>query len=229
MLLVLSIMKKLLVLGIIIVALLAGVGTVSAISNGDFESPGLDPGTGWSSFPDGFPGLGWTVEQGLGAPAEITPTLEIQRQAAIGLAPYSGTYFAELDSNANANISQIVSTTNGYTYQISFFQACRNDDSHLPSLLGVYWGSTKLGQTSCDQPMTWVHYSYSPKATSTGSVKLMFVDEGISDSYGVLLDDITVTEDGNNVPAPEFPTLALPLAMLIGIIGVVYVIKGREK
>jgi hypothetical protein len=222
-------MKKLLVLGIIIVALLAGVGTVSAISNGNFESPGLNPGTDWSSFPDGYPGLGWAVEQGLGADPGKIPTLEIQRETAIGLAPHGGTYFGELDSNANANISQIVSTTNGYTYQISFFQACRNDDPQLPSRLGVYWGSTKLGQTSCTEPMTWVHYSYSPKATSTGSVKLMFVDEGISDSFGVLLDDITVTEEGNNVPAPEFPTLALPLAMMIGIIGVVYVIKGREK
>jgi hypothetical protein len=226
---VLSIMKKLLVLGIIIVALLAGVGTVSAIVNGDFESPGLPPGTPWASFPNLYPGLGWTVEQGLGANPAITPTLEIQSQAAIGLAPHGGTYFGELDSNANANISQIVSTTNGYTYQISFAQACRNDDGNLPSRLGVYWGSTKLGQTSCSVPMTWETHSYSPKADSTGSVKLMFVDEGISDSYGVLLDDVTVTEEGNNVPAPEFPTLALPLAMLIGIIGVVYVIKGREK
>lgn len=29
--------------------------------------------------------------------------------------------------------------------------------------------------------------------------------------------------------APEFPTLALPVAMLIGVVGVVYVIRGREK
>jgi hypothetical protein len=222
-------MKKLLVLGIIIVALLAGVGTVSAISNGDFESPGLPPGTPWASFPDAYPGLGWTVEQGLGANPGITPTLEIQSQAAIGLAPHGGTYFGELDSNANANISQIVSTTNGYTYQISFFQACRSDGGESPSLLGVYWGDTYLGQTSCSQTLNWVPHSYSPVAGETGLVKLMFVDEGTSNSYGVLLDNVIVTEEGNNVPVPEFPTLALPLAMMIGIIGVVYVIKGREK
>jgi len=31
------------------------------------------------------------------------------------------------------------------------------------------------------------------------------------------------------VPAPEFPSLALPAALIIGTIGMVYVIKTREK
>jgi hypothetical protein len=222
-------MKRTLTIGIILVLLLACTGIASAFSNGGFETPVISP-TSWTTFGNLYPGIDWTVEQGLGAPNDITPTLEIQTQNAIGLAPFAGDQFAELDSYANVNISQMISTTVGKTYLISFAQACRSDGGENPSLLGVYWGDTYLGQTSCTATNTWVPHTYSPIASSTGSVKLMFVDEGASNSFGVLLDGVTVTEEGNGVPVPEFPTVALPAALIIGLIGaVLFIQKSKEQ
>jgi hypothetical protein len=223
-------MKKTLTMGIVLVLLLACIGVTSAFANGGFEAPVVTNGAGWDSFPDGTSGLIWTVEQGLGADPSIPPTLEIQQQAAIGLVPYEGEQFAELDSNANANISQMISTKPGKTYKISFAQACRSDGGENPSLLGVYWGDTYLGQKSCTETMTWVTHTYSPTASSIGQVKLMFVDEGTSNSYGVLLDAVVVEEEeDNNVPVPEFPTMALPAALIVGILGSVLFIKRTKE
>jgi hypothetical protein len=58
----------------------------------------------------------------------------------------------------------------------------------------------------------------------------MFVDEGSSNSYGVLLDNVVVDEEENNVPVPEFPTIALPAALIVGILGaVLFIQRTREQ
>jgi hypothetical protein len=219
--------KKLVILGITLVLLLACVGAVSAnlVSNPSFESP--INSQSWQWYPDGTATLEWHVEQGLGAPAG-TPLLEYQTLSTIGLTPADGNQYAELDSDANVNISQMISVNAGKTYQISFAQACRSDGGENPSLLGVYWGDNYLGQTSCTQTKTWITHSYSPTASSTGQVKLMFVDEGPSNSYGVLLDNVVVTEE-NNVPIPEFPAVALLAALIVGFIGAVFFIKITKE
>ena len=222
-------MKNIVTTGIILVVLLASIGAVSALSNGGFEAPIVTNGAGWQTYTDGTSGLDWHVESGLGSPVGLAPTLELQKQNAIGLAPYEGLQFAELDSYANVNISQLISTTAGKTYKISFAQACRSDGGENPGSLGVYWGDSYLGQTSCTQTMNWVSQSYSPTAASTGSVKLMFVDEGTSNSYGVLLDAVSVIEEENNVPVPEFPSMALPAALIVGILGAVLFLKSSKE
>jgi len=224
-------MKRTITIGIVLVVLLASIGAVSAFSNGGFETPVNTQD--WQVYYDGDPGLDWKVELGVGSPDPVPttgkPTLEIQKQNAIGLLPYEDDQFAELDSYGNVNISQIISVTGGKTYKISFAQACRNSPSENPSLLGVYWGDTKLGQTSCTDTMSWVTHSYSPTASSTGQVKLMFADEGASNQYGVLLDSVIVEEE-NNVPIPEFPTIALPAALIVGLIGaVLFIQKSKEN
>jgi len=210
------------------VLLLACIGVASAnlVSNGGFETPVNT--ASWQVYPDGTTGLAWKVEQGIGAPAGITPTLEYETFSTLSLTPDEGNQYAELDSNANANISQLVSATAGKTYKISFAQACRSDGGENPGLLGVYWGDTYLGQTSCTQTKTWVTHSYSPTASSTGQVKLMFVDEGPSNSFGVLLDTVVVDEE-NNVPVPEFPTMALPAGLIVGILGAILFIQKTKE
>jgi len=186
-------MKK--IVGILFVLLLACVGVVSAniVLNPSFEFPVNT--ISWQVYPDGTAGLDWHVERGLGYPTGLAPMLEYQRVFELGLTPDQGNQYAELDSYANVNISQMISTTAGKMYFISFAQACRSDGgAENPSLLGVYWGDTYLGSTSCTQTMTWVTHSYSPTAASTGQIKLMFVDEGPSNMRGVLLDDVVVEE-----------------------------------
>jgi hypothetical protein len=223
-------MKRTLTMGTILVLLLACIGVSSAtiVLQDGFESPVNT--ANWQVYPDGTTGLAWKVESGLGAPAGIAPTLEYQTLNTLQLTPDEGDQYAELDSYANVNISQVISATAGKTYEISFAQACRADGGENPSLLGVYWGDTYLGQTSCTQTKTWVTHTYSPTASSTGQVKVMFVDEGSSNSYGVLLDNVVVDEEENNVPVPEFPTIALPAALIVGILGaVLFIQRTREQ
>ena len=222
-------MKSTITMGIVLVVLLAFIGTVSAFSNGGFETPAVSNSQGWDVYADGTSGLVWHVESGLNSPVGLAPTLELQKQAAIGLVPDEGLQYAELDSYGNVNITQLISTTTGKTYKISFAQACRSDGGENPSLLGVYWGDTYLGQTSCTQTKTWVDHSYSPTASSTGQVKLMFVDEGASNQIGVLLDNVMVEEE-NNVPVPEFPSVGLPVVLIVGMLGaVLFIQKSKEN
>lgn len=56
-----------------------------------------------------------------------------------------------------------------------------------------------------------------------------------SDLYAVILWDansaqaIIVEVPVQSVPVPEFPTLALPVAMMLGVVFTVHVVKGRER
>jgi hypothetical protein len=228
-------MKKMNFAGIILVVLLAVCGMASAFSpnlvlNGGFETPAVS-NNNWLTYPDGYSdstgALSWKVERGLGAPSSITPTLEIETYNTLGLVPAEGKQYAELDSNANANISQTINVQAGTTYAISFDQSCRSGDPQIgsKSKLGVFWGTAKLGQTTCSRSDvgTWAPHTYTVTATTTGPVKLMFADEGVSDSYGVLLDDVYVV--GAPINAPEFPTLFLPATFLIGFLFTVLCIR----
>jgi len=218
-------------MGICLVLTLACIGVVSAdlVYNGGFETPAIENPSGWQLYGDSAPGLDWHVERGVGAPDPWAPQLELQNVNAIQLQPYKGDQYAELDSDYNVIIYQILPVTEGKTYKISFAQACRSDGGENPSTLGVYWGDTYLGQTSCSQTMTWLTHSYSPIAPSGGEVKVMFVDEGTSNSYGVLLDAVEIAEEKDTTPVPEFPTMALPAAFIVGMLGVVLFIQRTKE
>ena len=56
----------------------------------------------------------------------------------------------------------------------------------------------------------------------------MFVDEGASNQYGVLLDSVIV-EEKNNIPVPEFPTTTLPAALIVGMIGAVFFVQRSKE
>lgn len=223
----------------IAVTLLLGVGTVSAnlIPDGGFESP-VNTIT-WQVYPDGYPGLDWNVEQGIGPlPSaagypDNTPTLEIQTQSTLGLAPDEENQYAELDSYANVNISQQVALKKGHTYHISYAQTCRPEESGTNSILGVYLDDVLISRTTCDQTLAWTTHTADVTPGADVNAKLMFADEGTSvQSYGVLLDDVEVEDLGNNsntIPVPEFPILALPVGLIVGILGAVFYIKSTKE
>ena len=225
-------MRKLLLVGIVLLAL-AGIGAASAFSNGGFENPAIISGNAWSTFPDGTPGLVWKVEQGIGPdptspPGE--PTLEFQKVSTLGLTPAEGFQYAELDSYANVNISQMVTLKRGTLYHISFAQTCRPAESGASSKLGVYLDGVLISRTSCDQTLKWKTHTVDIVPASDGDAKLMFADEGIlQQSYGVLLDDIVIREEENRVPIPEFPTIALPVGLIIGLLGAAFYIRSTRE
>ena len=49
------------------------------------------------------------------------------------------------------------------------------------------------------------------------------------DCYGVALDNIIVEEQENNVPVPEFPTMALPAGLIVGILGAILFIQKTKE
>jgi hypothetical protein len=223
-------MKKILTLGIVVVMLLACVGAVSAgdlITNGGFESPINTQN--WQVYPDGYSGLYWTIEQGIGPLSE--PTLEYQTSGTLGPTPAGGDQYAELDSYANVNISQMVTLTKGITYHISFAQTCRPQESGATSILGVYLDGELLSRTACDQTLTWKTNTVDVTPAADVTAKLMFADEGLTtQSYGVLLDDVKMEyEENHEVPVPEFPTVAFPAALIVGLIGAILLIQKSKE
>ncbi len=205
--------------GLVLAALLACTGVVSAnlIANNGFETPVVSGS--WQIFTS-VPG--WTLNDG---------QIEYQTQSTVGLVPYEGIQYAELDPNYNVRISQAFSVFGGEKYDISFAQSCRQDDRSLPSTLAVYWDGTLLGQTTCDQAQavsrSWVTYSYSVTPGSDGTATLMFADEGVSDSFGVLLDNVKVEAEAN--PVPEFPAAFLPVSFIAGLLAIVLIIRLRTR
>ena len=198
-------------------AVCTGIVSANLIANSGFETPVVSGS--WQIFTT-VPG--WTLNDG---------ELEYQTQSTIGLLPYEGTQYAELDPNYNVRISQVIGVTGGTSYDVSFAQSCRPDDRSLPSTLGVYWDGTLLGRTTCDRSQadsrTWVAYSYSVTPASDGTATIMFADEGVSDSYGVLLDDVKV--ETATIPVPEFPTAYVPVSFIAGLLAIVLIIRLRTR
>jgi hypothetical protein len=233
-------MRKLILVGIVLLAF-AGIGAASAavnlVKNGGFETP--VNAIAWDVYPDSTPFLEWHVELGLGSPDPVPstggPTLEIQREDAIGLKPSEGFQFAELDSYANVKISQMITLSTTRKYHISFNQSCRDNDNGLPSILGVYLNDALLSRTYCGgtsnpAPLIWTLHTIDVIPGADGPAKLTFADEGISNSYGVLLDDVRLEENGvKQVPIPEFPAIALPVGFIVGVLGAVFYIRSTRE
>jgi len=225
-------MKKIMIAGIILLAILASVGCVSAgavstnlVVNGGFETP-VKIGS-WQLFPEGTDGSGWNVEGGTSASAG----LEIQNQSTTSIRPYEGSQFAQLGSRSSgveagtSGISQMIPQVMGTTYRISFAQSCRSDDL-APGRLGVYWGDTLLDRARCsaNETSAWVSRSYTVTATSNDPIMLKFTSEGSADSSGVLLDNVKVDAANETLPVPEFPLGVIP-AFLFGFVGLIHIIR----
>jgi hypothetical protein len=231
-------MKKIIMIGIILAAFLASIGIVSAgavsanlVVNGGFETP-VKIGN-WQLFPEGNDGSGWNVATGTGD-AAVAGGLEIRNQSTPSFRPSEGNQYVQLGSRDpgtqadTTTISQSIPQVTGTTYRISFVQSCSPDDP-APSNLGVYWGATQLDHTSCpsNHAETWVSRSYTVTATSNDSVLLKFANEGSADSYGTMLDDVSVKAVNETMPVPEFPLGVVP-AFLFGFIGFIHIIRKER-
>jgi hypothetical protein len=216
-------LKKIFYAGIVLAVLLVMAGTVSAstnlVTNGGFETPVISGWTILNTVP------GWTLDD---------TQIEYQTASTVGLVPAEGNQYAELDPYYNVRISEVISVHGGTTYDISFAQACRCDDPNMPSKLGVYWDNTYLGQTSCtvtpkqSQYQAWITHTYTVTPAADANVKLTFKDEGVSDSYGVLLDDVKVEARGPT-PVPEFPGTLIPVTFIVGTLMLVLFIRIKTE
>jgi choice-of-anchor C domain-containing protein len=223
-------MKKVLTLAISLVFLLACVGTVSAetnlVLNGGFESPVV--GSPWATVGAGNGLTGWTINYG---------SIDLIHG---GWQSHLGDQSIDLAGDSPSKISQTINTADlGATYTLSFWLA---GNPYTPAKgvkgLNVYWDGALIKSTSFDttytsmENMGWTLVTISGlKATKT-TTEIAF-EQGTSDNpaCGVALDDISIVDPPVDppTPAPEFPSTALPAAMLVGFMGVVLFVQKSKN
>ncbi len=156
------------------------------VQNGSFEDTVVNSGS-WGIF-NSLPG--WTTDTGNG--------IEV-RNNAVGTAQ-DGNNFVELDTTANSNMMQTISTVLGQVYQLTFWYSPRINMPANTNGVEAWWGNTLLttpaitgiGGTSNN----WTSYTYS--VTGTGSDVLKFKAVGNSDTFGGNIDNVSLSA----VPLP---------------------------
>lgn len=165
------------------------------VINGSFEEPLITDPAGWQLFTlEEVPG--WAVER-VGEPYGSFDDPAFELQSSLIGPPAHGNQFAELDSH-HSNFSQEsrvkigtgVSVERWSMYEISFWAKRRSISDLDPVTLSVRWAGKDV-ITDLATPDEWSRYTVRARARNT-NVLLEFIDTGLSDTYGVLLDDVTV-------------------------------------
>jgi hypothetical protein len=221
-------MKKLLFMGIIAVVLLACVGAVSAnlVTNPSFESPGVSGA--FTTCPGGTCPASWTI----GAGENVN---------------FIGPYWTSSDGaqsidmsgeGSRGSLSQQIPTTANGPYDLTFDMSGNFMCGPDTKTLAVYWDGIQIAGspftfvksgTWSQTTMEWSTKSITLPDPAGSSTELKFVDVS-SDvtNCGVALDNVGIT--GPTTPVPEFPTVALPAALIIGLIGaVLFIQKSKEE
>jgi choice-of-anchor C domain-containing protein len=219
-------MKRSLTIGTILVLLIACIGMASAnlVSNGGFESPkAADPFT-----PNMVTGLtDWTIESGN---IDLIGTL---------WTPYELDQSIDLSGCERATIQQSIVTVPDKIYKLSFALAGNTYDAPATKTVEVFWDGVSQGTFDFDttghttSAMGWKIVEIPNLKASTGSTEIKFQDVTTVGDYpsvcvGVALDNIVVEEQENNVPVPEFPTMALPAALIVGMLGAILFIQKTK-
>jgi choice-of-anchor C domain-containing protein len=215
-------MKRVLTLATGLVLLLVCIGTVSAnlVANGGFESPVFRTQINTLT---GSELTGWTIDKG-----------DIQLIKNIYWESPEGAQSIDLSGNMPGNIRQTINTEPGAMYTLTFRMA-GNPDGNDKDLgneqkeLEVYWDGTPISPTytfdstgKTRDSMGWILVTIPNLKATKSTTEIAFVTKSPAGSYGTAVED-PVT------PAPEFPTVALPVAFLIGFIGIIMVIRQSKE
>jgi VCBS repeat-containing protein len=111
----------------------------------------------------------------------------------------NGAQVVELDADhAVDNLYQSVKTTAGHVYELSFDTSSRGDTKHTDAI-EVYWNGMKVGAVD-PQSTTWQTSTFQVIGTG-GDDRLEFREVGgKNDSYGGLLDNVSLKGMGSSVP-----------------------------
>jgi hypothetical protein len=223
-------MKKTLAFGIVLVLLLACVGAVSAniVKNGGFEIS--DPMDLWGGL--SVPSAGvlndWTAVD-----MEVSGTY---------WDAYEGVQSIDLSGWVRGTISQNLATTPDQLYKLTFAISGNPSwdapDSNTIRKVKIYWGGdTPIIRTfdtskiSIYNDMKWIIIDDLPYFLATSdhtTLKFEDVSENAYLAAGVALDDIIVVPY-TPTTAPEFPSVFLPVTIIIGFLGAVLLIQRTRE
>jgi hypothetical protein len=220
-------MRKLILVGMVLLAL-AGIGAASAsgnlVKNGGFEEPQLGENIGFAGCPDG-----------------ILPDWVIGGDGIDHIRTYwtpsEGKQSIDLSREGSGSIRQSIPTSASASYTLSFDMAGNPECGPTEKLLKVYWGNQPAyGPYSYITtgypfigPGGWETVILADLPGTAGTTQLAFEDVSTpSSACGVALDNIRVISN-ELVPIPEFPTVALPVGLIIGILGAAYYIRSTRE
>ena len=156
----------------------AGLAQANLITNGDFETLPSNLGSGSWAIYSSLPG--WTL---------YTGEAEIQHGM---FGAGNPTNYTELDANRNVRMGQSVSLTKGATYQLSFDyfnrQQSLTSGSMSVSIGDFTYETAALGPKWATLTTSFVYTGASPSAI------LYLSGTGTSDSYGALVDNISLVQ-----------------------------------
>jgi hypothetical protein len=192
-------MKKLL-LPLFMVAFVLGSAARSEanlIVNGSFEDPVQ---SSWNLYGDI---AGWTA--GGGDP------IEIGLGEIYGVSGFDGANVLELDSTANATVSQTVTIAQAGIYQLSFLAALRAGVDASSQGFNVALGNLLTFIAPPPGSTALAPYVFNINVAAPGTYALSFTGTGTSDSFGTLIDDVQLTANG--VPDGGATAVLLGLAL----------------
>lgn len=180
----------------------ASLAHANLIINGSFETPVLsfDGRVIYASID------GWTTISGAG--------IGVQHYGAGG--SYDAVQHIELDSSENSAIRQMVATSVGQSYSLSFAYSPRPNVPADSNGIEVWWHGALVASISgyLDNTLSWREYHYTVLGTDTPDA-LVFKAVGTSDMKGGLLDAVSLTYS----PVPEPTTMFLLGSGLVCLAG----------
>ncbi len=213
------------------------------VTNGSFEDPevtGLTPcsGTlqsdclnsvGWANFQGGAEVPGWAPTSTTN-PGDTGNTcgIELETAGTVGVTPYDGLQYDELESNCVGGISQALQTVPGAQYVVSFAYMARPGTTPSENTIAVLWGGTPLAGAECTSASGqgcagslvagsglqatggWTVAHFTVQATSSSTtLELDPTDPVSGDSTGAFLDDVSVVAT-SSPPATPTGVAAFP-------------------
>ncbi|MHB1988939.1 MAG: Ig-like domain repeat protein [Acidimicrobiales bacterium] len=173
-------------------AVVVTVASNQLLTNGSFEQPVVAPGASWENFPTGIPG--WSPTNACG--------IELQSQATVGVTPYDGNQYDELESNCVSGIVQTLSTVPNTQYVVSFAYQARPGTPAYMNTISASWGGTQLAN-SLQGGSNWTVATYTVTATSSSTVLQFNSADTVNpnDSTGGFLDGVSVVPAASLEPA----------------------------
>jgi len=173
---------------------------LNLLKNGSFEFPEVTDSKKWQLFPSSAIGLEWLVNW---VDTLITDPALLELQAGVnGWLSSEGDQHAELDSNHPTMISQEVNTESAYEYKLTFDFSARPNTELDNNKLEIWADSNLLDTIQKENPTNqtvWESKIYNFVA-STNLAEIKFVDAGIDDSFGTLLDNVGLECIGLAIP-----------------------------